>query len=103
MSFTKHYNETIDINEHNIVSVNFDRQTKKVMVRGTNIPEQNFIMDEADHDDWHGVHDKEGNTIFDLNIWFDEGYGCQYVNLIKGENIIEVGNDYRNPQIFHVI
>ena len=91
----------------------YNLTTKVLIVTGEGISTFVEVIDEMS--EWRTLHDTEGNSLFDVQLDFDDSidesedtlrnpknYNVQYVNLILMEgstDTYEMGNDWRNCEL----
>lgn len=90
----------------------YNLETRVLVVSGKEILPFTVIIPENEfYEYWDTVEDLNGNSLYDINIWFDhfddidhsinnpKNWQAQYVDLIGEGDGIRVGNDYRQLEL----
>jgi|SRR5690625_916193 len=92
-----------------ITKVTYYGDYKKAVVSGVGIPTQ--TIENIGDEEWFSVHDHNGEPVFDVQIWDEgtldlDGYGCQYVNLVKtSDDVFDIEQDgeWKNPDTYELV
>jgi len=78
----------------------FYEPTSLLVVTGHDILPASINVDESE-DLWHSVDGLDGKPKYDINIWFDEEWGFQFVSLSFNQEsgYLETGKDYQRGEL----
>lgn len=90
----------------------YNLETRVLVVSGREIlPFTAIVPENQFYDYWDTVVGLDGNSLYDINIWFDhfddidhsennpKNWQAQYVDLVGEEDDIRVGDDYRQMEL----